>query len=122
MYSNIVRDTQGVVLGELSFEDGQASLDAALKSIDKDWAAYLSTDMGADVAKVVAVVKTRMSDAEPNITALNGLMAKKDLPGLTDFAKTKLGDTMERVARTGQARRCLAAAPSIASINIANYY
>ena len=27
MYSNIVRDTQGVALGELSFEDGQSSLD-----------------------------------------------------------------------------------------------
>jgi methyl-accepting chemotaxis protein len=98
MYSNIVRDTQGVVLGELSFEDGQSALDDSFKSIDKDWAAYLSTDMSADAAKVVAVVKTRMSDAEPNITTLNALLAKKDLPGLTDFAKTKLGGTMESIA------------------------
>ena len=98
MYSNIVRDTQGVVLGELSFEDGQSSLDDSFKSIDKDWTAYLATDMSADAAKIVAVVKTRMSDAAPNIATLNALMAKKDLPGLTDFTKTKLGDTMESIA------------------------
>ncbi len=40
MYSNIMRDSQGVVLGELSFEAGAASLAVSLQSIITDWTAY----------------------------------------------------------------------------------
>jgi len=97
-YSNIVRDTQSVALGALSFDDGQSSLNDSFASIDKDWAAYLATNMSADAAAVADTAKARMKDAQPNIAALKDLMSKKDLPGLTDFTKTKLGDTMESIA------------------------
>ena len=98
MYSNIVQDTQGVVLGELSFEDGLASLNDSFASIDKDWKAYLAGNIGDEAAKVVAVAKQRMADAQPNVDQLTQLMTSKDLPGLTEFSKATLGSTMESIA------------------------
>ena len=98
MYSNIVRDTQGVVLGELSFEEGLTTLTESLAQIDKDWADYLASGIGADASKIVAVAKQRMVEAAPNIAQLTQLMSNRDLPGLTEFTKTTLGDTMESVA------------------------
>jgi methyl-accepting chemotaxis protein len=98
MYSNIVRDTQGVVLGELTFEDGLASLKESFAGIEKDWAAYQQRHVSDAAAKLVVAARQRMADAAPNVAKLMQLVQSKDLPGLTEFAKTTLGDTMESVA------------------------
>ena len=98
MYSNIVRDTQGVVLGELSFEDGQASLAESFSNIDKDWTAYQANSTTAEAAKLVAIANDRMKAAAPDFDQLRAFMAGKDLPGLTAFTKGKLGDAVESIA------------------------
>ena len=98
MYSNIVRDTQGVALGELSAEEGLNSLNDSLASISKDWIAYRATNMSADAATIAAIATQRMADAQPNIDLLTSLLTKNDTAGITDFVKTKLGDTMESIA------------------------
>jgi methyl-accepting chemotaxis protein len=54
--------------------------------------------MSEDAAKLVTVANQRMADAAPNVAKLLQLMQAQDLPGLTDFAKTTLGDTMESIA------------------------
>ena len=98
MYSDIVRDAQRVALGGTSFEDAQASLKESFASIDKDWAAFQATRMSDEAAKLAGIANQRMKDAAPDIATLDGLMAKKDVPALADFVKTKLNDTIESIA------------------------
>ena len=98
MYSNIVRDTQGVVLGELSFEEGAASLDTSLAQIKTDWTAYLAAEVPPEAQKIADIAATRMQDAAPSVAMLHDLLAKKDAAALADYARTKLGPTMESIA------------------------
>jgi methyl-accepting chemotaxis protein len=98
MYSNIVRDTQGVALGELTFAEGAASVAESFANIDTDWTAYLAGKIGAEETPIVEIAKTRMSEAEPAIAKLTDLLTKQDLPALTEFTKTELGEAMESIA------------------------
>ena len=98
MYSNIVRDTQGVVLGELSFAEGAASLSESLQTIEEKWADYKSLPVAPETVALTAEADKRMLAAKGNIAQLTTLLAGNDLLALTSFAKTTLGDTMESIA------------------------
>ena len=98
MYSDIVRDVQGVVLAELTFEDGKASLAESLHNIDADWTSYLASNVSPDAIPTVQVVTARMKAAEPVVATLLDLLSKQDLPGLTEFTKSTLGKAMESIA------------------------
>ncbi len=54
--------------------------------------------MSDAAAGLVDTANQRMQDAAPGIATLGALLDKKDLPGLTDFAKQKLPDTVESIA------------------------
>ncbi|WP_421762222.1 methyl-accepting chemotaxis protein [Devosia sp.] len=98
MYSNIVRDTQGVVLGELSFADGKASAVESLAQIAADWASYQASNFGPEAAKLVSTANERMVAAQPAVDKLQALLDAGDLPGLAEFTKTELGEVMESIA------------------------
>ncbi|MGV8856882.1 MAG: methyl-accepting chemotaxis protein [Devosia sp.] len=98
MYSNIMRDTQGVALGELSFADGAASLDESLQQINIDWTAFQRTDIAPESVELVETANTRMSEAQRRIDELKALLAGNDVESLTGYVQTKLGDTMESIA------------------------
>ncbi len=98
MYSNIVRDTQGVALGELSFEEGAASLKESLGNIETDWTDYLASHVVPEAEPIVVVAKQRMEEAKPNIDELGRLLAGQDLGALNAYVKQTLGDTMEPIA------------------------
>ena len=98
MYSNIVRDVQGVALGELSFEEGAASLKESLGNIETDWTDYLGSHVVPEAEPIVVVAKQRMEEAKPNIDELGRLLAGQDLGALNVYVKQTLGDTMESIA------------------------
>jgi methyl-accepting chemotaxis protein len=98
MYSNIVRDVQGVALGELSFEEGAASLKESLGNIETDWTDYLGSHVVPEAEPIVAVAKQRMEEAKPNIDELGRLLGGQDLAALNLYVKQTLGDTMESIA------------------------
>ena len=98
MYSNIVRDVQGVALGELSFEEGAASLKESLGNIETDWTDYLGSHVVPEAEPIVVVAKQRMEEAKPNIDELGRLLAGQDLASLNVYVKQTLGDTMESIA------------------------
>ena len=98
MYSNIVRDVQGVALGELSFEEGAASLKESLGNIETDWTDYLGSHVVPEAEPIVAVAKQRMEEAKPNIDELGRLLDGQDLAALNLYVKQTLGDTMESIA------------------------
>ncbi|MET3900470.1 methyl-accepting chemotaxis protein [Devosia sp. UYZn731] len=98
MYSNIVRDTQGVVLGELSFAEGKSSVLESFANVEKDWADYTAGDIRPDAVSLVDLANTRMEQAKPRVASLMSLFDKQDLPALTEFTKTTLGDAMESIA------------------------
>ena len=98
MYSNIVRDVQGVALGELSFEEGAASLKESLGNIETDWTDYLASHVVPEAEPIVVVAKQRMEEAKANIDELGRLLAGQDLGALNVYVKQTLGDTMESIA------------------------
>ncbi len=98
MYSDIVRDTQAVVLGALTPADGAASVEASLDSIRRDWTGYQANGVPPEAAATADLASQRMKDAAGDVAQLQDLLSRGDMPGLADFAKTKLGPVMESIA------------------------
>ncbi|SFD38488.1 methyl-accepting chemotaxis protein [Devosia psychrophila] len=98
MYSDIMRDTMGVVVAELTAVEGAGSIEESLQSIETDWSTYLRNEISAAALPLVETAKVRMREAAPNIAKLQNLLAGDDINALSEFVKSDLGVTVESIA------------------------
>ncbi|HOY69863.1 MAG TPA: methyl-accepting chemotaxis protein [Methylotenera sp.] len=91
MYAvNIVDTSHKVRNGNLSWAEGEANVDNALKEVDKQWKAYTSTYLVDDEKKLIAEVEPLFAKANVATTNLQAILRTHDEKRLSDFTRAEL--------------------------------
>ncbi|KTT75758.1 hypothetical protein NS334_02290 [Sphingomonas endophytica] len=83
---NIVDTTHKLRAGKLDWAQASASVADAKQSIDRDWSAYMQTDLTDEERSVVGQVRQNMNRSDEAVARLNAIIAAHDSAALARFA------------------------------------
>jgi methyl-accepting chemotaxis protein len=101
MYAvNIVDTAHKVRNGNLSWTEGVANTDEAVRTVGEKWKAYLGTVLVADEQRLIEVLTPRMRKADEAVDRLIGIMRRQDAAALTRFTVDELYPVIDPVSET----------------------
>lgn len=92
---SIVDTVHKVRSGAFSFEEGEASVKAALGRIEEHWQKYTATTLTAEEKSIVDDFKTLRANADNGVAELQAILVARDKQALSVFADTKLYQTID---------------------------
>lgn len=91
MYAvNIVDTSHKVRNGNLTWAEGQANVDSALKEVDKQWSAYKATYLVENEKKLVAEAEPLFAKANAATATLKDILRSQDAKRMAEFTTTEL--------------------------------
>ena len=87
---NIVDTTHKLRAGKLDWAQASASVAEAKRTIDRDWSAYMQTDLTDEERSVAAQVRQNMNQSDQAVTRLNAIISAHDGVALARFADTEM--------------------------------
>jgi len=97
---DIVDTTHKVRNGQLSAEQGLASVERAEVEIKQKWSAYLATTLVAEEKALVAELAPRLQRSDSATTMLKALLRSADTETIAQFAATELYAAIDPVSET----------------------
>ena len=99
MYAvNIVDTAHKVRSGALTWKAGQESVERAVGTIKKDWAAYVATFLTEDEKKLVGQAEPRMAEANVAVAELLSILKAENKAALDGFADRKLYPAIDPIS------------------------
>jgi methyl-accepting chemotaxis protein len=89
-FADIIGSANKVAGGSMSWSEGRKAVEVAQSEIDKNWNAYLSTQMTPEEEVMVGKVKVALAGAMPKVEELHGLLEGQNMPALQQFVSTSL--------------------------------
>jgi methyl-accepting chemotaxis protein len=99
MYAvNIVDTSHKVRNGNIAWAEGIKNVDEAVKTINKNWKAYLSTQMAVEEQKLIDEITPLIKKSDASTAKLRGLLEKQDKQGLMEFTIKELYPSIDPVS------------------------
>ncbi|MBC7991827.1 MAG: MCP four helix bundle domain-containing protein [Rhizobacter sp.] len=84
--------------GSMKPEDGLKALASARTAIDKNWKAYLATELVAEEKALVAVTEPAMKVADAAAQKVSSFLSKNDIEGLRNFTAREMYPAIDPLA------------------------
>ncbi len=96
MYAvNIVDASHKVRNGNMTWAEGEASVEVALKEVDKQWKAYTATNLVPEEKKLVAETEALFKDANATTATLQSILRSQDEKRIATFTVNELYPTID---------------------------